>query len=337
MGSGTDTAILDGNADSRILRFESTNSLSISRFTVTNINPDADEGGAFRIVQAPFYAGHVNFEDGDCTGNEDGCGFMIQNSPGFEVEYCNFTGNQAVWDGAIWIDNTPGTARHLNVVGNSVSTRGAGITVWGGSVVNLDSINFEDNFTTGTADFAALQVGTGSTVVLTNATFKNNTSADQGGAIGVFDSANLTIKNTAFIDNSAGSTGAAIHANTSATVNIYNSWFYNNNDGGGTGATDHCHSEGGATVTIYSSLFDSIDTGCTSEPSNFTAADFGLGAFELHNGFAKSFAIAADSPLIDASDPTQCPDRDSRSYLRPTDGNGDSDAVCDIGPYELHP
>jgi len=41
------------------------------------------------------------------------------------------------------------------------------------------------------------------------------------------------------------------------------------------------------------------------------------------------------SPAVDAGDPSACPAVDQRGAPRPTDGNGDTVAVCDIGAYEL--
>ena len=41
------------------------------------------------------------------------------------------------------------------------------------------------------------------------------------------------------------------------------------------------------------------------------------------------------SPAIDAGDPAACPAVDIRGKSRPTDGNGDGAAACDIGAYEV--
>jgi len=40
------------------------------------------------------------------------------------------------------------------------------------------------------------------------------------------------------------------------------------------------------------------------------------------------------SPAIDAGDNSVCPTTDYRGVARPADGNGDGNAVCDIGAYE---
>jgi hypothetical protein len=54
------------------------------------------------------------------------------------------------------------------------------------------------------------------------------------------------------------------------------------------------------------------------------------------SGPAFGMIPAAGSPAIDAGDNAVCPSTDLLSLLRPADGNGDGDARCDIGAYEVN-
>lgn len=53
------------------------------------------------------------------------------------------------------------------------------------------------------------------------------------------------------------------------------------------------------------------------------------------SGLAFGMLIRADSPAVDAGDHLICPPVDILGAQRPVDGNGDGEAVCDLGAYEL--
>jgi hypothetical protein len=55
------------------------------------------------------------------------------------------------------------------------------------------------------------------------------------------------------------------------------------------------------------------------------------------SGLAYGLRLTAGSPAIDAGDNTLCPAVDYLGIARPVDGDGDGDAVCDMGAYEWLP
>ncbi|MBN1430103.1 MAG: hypothetical protein JXB07_17160 [Anaerolineae bacterium] len=54
------------------------------------------------------------------------------------------------------------------------------------------------------------------------------------------------------------------------------------------------------------------------------------------SGLAFGMIPVADSPAIDAGDSAACPPTDLLSLLRPADGDGDGEARCDMGAYEVN-
>jgi hypothetical protein len=82
------------------------------------------------------------------------------------------------------------------------------------------------------------------------------------------------------------------------------------------------------------------DTSCGSDPQHFSTADPKLGPLADNGGPTQTMALLPGSPAIDTADNAICAaapvnNLDQRGQTRPTDGNNDSVAACDIGAYEL--
>jgi hypothetical protein len=75
---------------------------------------------------------------------------------------------------------------------------------------------------------------------------------------------------------------------------------------------------------------------CGLDPSNGSLpnTDPLLGPLQDNGGPTFTQALLEDSPAIDSGDNAACPLTDQRGVPRPMDGNGDGEAVCDMGAYE---
>ena len=76
---------------------------------------------------------------------------------------------------------------------------------------------------------------------------------------------------------------------------------------------------------------------------NLLGVDPRLGPLQDNGGSTQTHSLLAVSPAVDAGNPNGCmtdPYRllivDQRGYMRPVDGTGDGQAVCDIGAYEFN-
>lgn len=80
----------------------------------------------------------------------------------------------------------------------------------------------------------------------------------------------------------------------------------------------------------------SSDGSCRfTAPGDHMNTDPLLGPLQDNGGATLTQALRPGSPAIDHGDPARCPASDQRGIVRPTDGDGDGVAVCDIGAYEL--
>jgi hypothetical protein len=164
------------------------------------------------------------------------------------------------------------------------------------------------------------------TVRITNSTFSgNDSSPDEGGAIRTY--APARIRSSTFVGNVAGPGRGAIYALTGSVVE-FGSSIVAGNPGG------DCVAAGGS--------FDSVGHNIDSDAScglfksgDRPGTDPQLGQLADNGGPTLTHLPGAGSPALDGGDPMDCLSTDQRGQMRPTDGNGDGVAVCDIGAVEL--
>ena len=238
---------------------------------------------------------------------------------------------------------------------------GGGIANLVGGVLRLDASTLSGNRSGDGATFMGSSGADGrgggllcvGDCTLNNVTLSGNavgTSAvgliAQGG--GLFVAGGTTrLRNVTVVGNIANSTGGGI-ARSAGTIRTRNSLFSGNTGG----ASPDCASAAAGVVSEGYNLIR-VNNGCQNsfagtdqEGTSVTPLEPLLGALAANGGPTETRALGAGSPAIDHGDGLGCASwnpvlaqdepmtADQRGDLRPTDGDGDATATCDVGAFE---
>lgn len=240
--------------------------------------------------------------------------------------------------GAI-LSNSPLTLDEVQISNSGADVPGGG-ALWASKPTTITGSTFDDNtaFRGGALFFAA---GTGA-VEITNSTFFNNQSTDDGGAIYEEDSTAPDNATTVTVANVTGSTnhtgiqageqGGFFWIGANNTARYRNSIFDSNGasagDQGGT-----CWKEPSATATsLGGNRYQGVDRPprCDFAGPNDLVGDIQAGPFGYWGGPIDTMRISTAKIAVDA-DPADenCPLADERGVPRPQRQR------CDAGAYEL--
>lgn len=237
---------------------------------------------------------------------------------------------------------------------------GGGIANLAGGSLRLDATTLSGNrsgdgavFTLSGADGRGGGLYCEADCTLNNVTLSGNavgTSAvgavAQGG--GLFVAGGTTrLRNATVAGNIANSTGGGI-ARSAGTIRPRNALFAGNTGG----ASPDCASATGGVVSEGHNLIR-VNNGCAAsftgtdqEGTAATPLEPLLAALAANGGPTETRALGAGSPAIDRGDLLGCASwnpalaqdepmvADQRGELRPTDGDGDTVATCDVGAFE---
>ncbi|MGH2668516.1 MAG: choice-of-anchor Q domain-containing protein, partial [bacterium] len=209
------------------------------------------------------------------------------------------------------------TIANSTISGNSVGVYGSG-----GGVSNSGTLTLANSTVSGNSAVSSNGSGGGvhntGTMVVTNSTISANSAVARGGGLYNGQYGNVTLLQTSVSGNSASSQGREIFNRTifpSGTVianafNLFGQYGLSGLTGFTAGAIDTVPSVG------LSSILDP------------TLTDNG--------GVTKTHALVSASPAIDAVPAASCATTgDQRGVARPQDGDGGTNADCDIGAFEL--
>lgn len=370
-GAGAATTIIDGNRADRVLHVTGAFTANISGVTITHGNGSGggirNDGGALIIANSAisdnnsgaeaggiFSAGMViitnsAISDNNARTNAGG----IFSSGALTITDSAFSTNNAGADGGGIFSSGALVIADSAFSDNNTRTNGGGIFSSGALAVT-GGIFFSNNAGSG----GGICDG-GGAITITLSAFSGNTASTGGG---IFTRFAVKIANSTFSDNAANSgddiyTDAGILTVTNSTIfgriadpdddaaasnslagggGVYNS--------GGTVTLRHTivanHSSGGNCVGAITNGGHNIDDGATcgwgSANGSLSSANPLLGAL---TGSPAYFPLNPGSPAIDAGNNAVCAaapvnNTSQNGVTRPTDGDGNGTATCDIGAFE---
>jgi predicted outer membrane repeat protein len=254
------------------------------------------------------------------------------------------------------------TVVHSTLAANTVGCGGGAIWMYASKVL-ISHSTLSDNHSDGCQGGAIYSLF--ATLTVASSTIANNSvlgyEGDGGGIFAWGGNDALRVTNSTITGNLAAGRGGGIYGEGLRVALVADSTVYGNTaaEGGGVSWTGY----GRATLrnsiaagnlasgagpdclgAVFSQGYNLIgnDAGCAfaAGPGDLVGTpaapiDPLLGPLQNNGGPTWTHALLAASPAVDAGTPTRCPPTDQRGYLRPVDGDGDGNPVCDIGAFEF--
>jgi len=159
------------------------------------------------------------------------------------------------------------------------------------------------------------------TLIVRDSTISGNDGGDDGPG-GIFNTGTLTLVHTAVVNN--GSLAGDNGLRNAGVATVTNSILANN---GGIQCSGVIGSGDGNLVTDATCGLGGGNDAVNPAP--------GLGPLSTHGGATNTHALLPGSPAIDTAPAPACTPTDQRGVIRPQDGDGDTVAACDKGPFEF--
>ncbi len=267
---------------------------------------------------------HVIVQNGYMNASGGGIyndgGTVTLNSSIVQNNAANLGGGGITTLGSMTINDSSIQANRAGQAGYSGGSGGGGIYLFSGALVVNRSL-VRDNTILGS--FAGSGIYAHGTLTLNNSTLAQNHGAQTDAALSVFLST-VTLENTTISGNEK--YGVQFKG---GTFTLRNTLLADN-------ATADCYIYSGYSGTFSSLGYNLVENknNCAFGVNDILNTDPQLGALQDNGGPTYTQALSSNSPAIDAGDPANCPATDQRGVTRPLDGNGDGDAVCDIGAFE---
>ncbi|MGA1864482.1 MAG: right-handed parallel beta-helix repeat-containing protein, partial [bacterium] len=280
-------------------------------------------GGIFCFASSPNL-NNCSFSSNQALNSGGGAVYADQSSPNFTG--CSFTFNKARFSnssgGAIYCtNNSAPTFKNCTISNNEASYAGGGIYCANSSSSELLSCIVSTNSASTNAGGGVYC--SGSSLSLTNCTLSRNSAPASGGGGIYCTGSSMDLTNCTVSRNSASASGGGIFGSSDSSILLKNSIIWDN--------SPDAISETCDPVVSYSDIED-------EEGAVFP----GIGNINEDPLFLypekEVYYLQLNSPCIDSGTNEEAPDSDIANEIRPQDGDGDGEYICDMGSCEFsHP
>jgi hypothetical protein len=302
----------------------------------------------------------VEIEDLSITNGDAFTGGGLWNDGTLTLRRVNLVGNDtSIGNGGAvrnWADLT---LEDCWIFSNTSQGNGAGISNESGAYLLVKDSAVESNEVFGASNGGGgIYNDTGGTVDVERSAINDNTAPVGGG---IFSYGTIWLANVTVSGNSATTTGTngggGINNQSGGTLDLKSVTIANNSTvvgqalvNGGTLNVAHtivasntggdCSLGGGSFAGMVHHNLDSDSSCFSANNGNLPGVDPLLGDLRK-TGYPAVHPLMQGSPAIDAGDPAGCLAKgsplatDQRGYGRIADGDGDGNAVCDIGAFEV--
>jgi len=278
------------------------------RFTMDDAAGSAAEWNGIKLLSLPGKVNIISYcriEKGNANFNDPWGGAYVRNG------------------GAIYCESniTSSTIISHNVLQNNRANDGGGAIYCAGSPLiekNIIRNNTATQYGGGIGLRGVSSSSLAQPVIQNNIISNNTANAQGGGGVGALANCNTSLYNNLIYNNSAasGSGGGLLAFNVSCQVALTNSVLWGN-------IALNNPQIGGTVNATYSDVQDGYSgTGNISTDPQFDDAS----GYDFH--------FQATSPLVDSGTNTNAPTTDFDNNARPFDGDRNSVAIADMGPFE---
>ncbi len=299
-------------------------------------NTVAEDGGALYATDFLLLRSQVT---SNTAIHDGGCIFALGASGTVTINSSVLSGNSAGQQGGcIYSDSKGAIIAYSTIADNAAALQGGGIYSTAEMTITHSTINSNESAISGGGIYVNFDP-----LHLENATISGN-KALNGGGIANYGEVDLT--NVTVVENQAGfgsidqGVGGGLYNDPGMIATLINTIVAKNEDLTSNVFGPDCYSDLGGINSLGHNLVRIAD-GCNWPSVPFDLiGDFNtpiepmLGPLTDNGGDTQTYALLAGSPLIDAGHVLACPATDQRGVSRPADGDGDGQAVCDIGAFE---